>query len=44
MDALEAAKNTVRNAVTSREGKEAFSYAGLNKTVKGFIESDLKKK
>jgi len=43
MDALEAAKNTVRNAVTSREGKEAFSYAGLNKTVKGFIESDLKK-
>ena len=43
MDALDAAKTTVRNAVTSRAGKEAFSYAGLNNTVKNFIESDLKR-
>ena len=43
MDALEAAKTTVRNAVTSRAGEEALSYQGLNSTVKNFIESDLKK-
>ncbi len=43
MDAFEAAKTTVRNAVTSRQGKDALSYEGLNKTVKNFIESDLKK-
>jgi len=43
MDAFETAKNTVRNAVTSRAGEEALSYQGLNSTVKNFIESDLKK-
>ena len=43
MDSLDAAKTAVREAVTSREGAEAFSYAGLNKTVKGFIESDKTK-
>ena len=43
MDAFEAAKNAVRNAVTSREGEQALSYQGLNSTVKNFIESDLKK-
>jgi peptidoglycan hydrolase-like protein with peptidoglycan-binding domain len=39
MDALEAAKTAVREAVTSKTGEASFSYPGLNKTVKSFIEN-----
>ena len=39
MDALDAAKTAVREAVTSKTGEASFSYPGLNKTVKSFIEN-----
>ena len=43
MDALDAAKTAVREAVTSKTGEASFSYPGLNKTVKSFIENDQTK-
>jgi hypothetical protein len=40
MDAFEQAKESIKNAVLTKEGKEALSYEQLNPLIRKFIETD----